>query len=655
MNPKASIVSFEGESFLQRLSVVGVWALAVLAVFAAGRGNPRVGAAPAQANVMTVVATGISVRALATSWSGSAPTLYITNASAPNRVFQLGSLLSRDNGLSLSIAGSGSTGSLGDGGAATSAQFALEEGSLVERSAVAVAMDGTIYIADTGNATIRSIAGPKSTEPGVIRSTAGRWAPRQNLVLTEPMGISVDRAGDLFIADRAAGVVDRLAADGQMEVVAHVTSPATIAVTPDGTRVFVASPETGAVFSITTETHDIKAIPSFPEPKTTDQISGAAAMESPGSNACSPSASGSTPQVCPAGLAVDAAGDLFVSDANSGRILRIDAKTSASSTVANGLNQTGALAMDASGNLYVAEQGANRIVAFAQVGTSQGSLSITPGSAAYGNEPSGGATAPQSFTVSNTSTTLTITGLNVPKTSAPADFTEQSNSCTTTLASNASCTLSVAFTPTTTGARSATLTVTDSNSADSASTALTGTGDDYQLQLASGQLSSVSVQAGAAATFNLQVVPDNVFSGTVTFVCPNNLPTNTTCTFSPPTANVTPGKPTPFTVTFQTTGIINPFKPSMFPQRIPPNIPRFPALLVMGALAMLASTAGGRRRFVPTTIGALVMVLVLLGCSKGRSQASIGATPAGTSTMAVTGNAQNASRALTITLNVVQE
>src|SRR5262249_55784941 len=152
----------------------------------------------------------------------------------------------------------------------------------------------------------------------------------------------------------------------------------------------------------------------------------------------------------------------------------------------------------------------------------------------------------------------TITGLNIPKTTTPADFTVQASSCTITLAPSASCTLSIAFTPTTTGARSDTLVVTDSNPADSASTVLSGVGDDYQLQLANGQLSSVSIQAGAAATFNLQVVPDNVFSGTVVLVCPNNLPTNTTCTFSSPSVNVTPGTPAPFSVTFQTTGIINP-------------------------------------------------------------------------------------------------
>lgn len=651
---------------MQRLPVLCAVALVALA-FAAKEGSRKVAAAePGQAarntsaissaSKVTVVATGISVRALATGSVDSALSLYLTNASAPNRVFDINSPApsTPTNTLITTIAGTGTAGSLGDGGAATSAQLALSQSSLVERSAVAVAPDGTIYVADTGNSTIRAIAGPASTEPGVMRSAAGRWAPGKSVALTEPMGIAVDRAGDLFIADRAAGTVDRLAATGQTGVLAYVTSPASIGVTPDGSTVFVASPETGAVFSISTQTNEIKIVAGFPGPAIDEEVSSAVKMTWPTSNACNGPADGSAQQICPAGLAVDSAGNLFVSDANSGRILRVDAKTSTISTIASGLSQPGALSMDAGGNLYAAEQGADRIVAFAQVGTSQGSLSLTPASATYGNEPSGGVTATQTLTLSNISSSA-ITGLSIPKATMPADFTVEANSCTATLAADSSCTLTIAFTPTTTGARSDTLAVTDSNSTDSASTVLSGTGDDYQLQLANGQLMSISVQAGNAATFNLEVVPDNVFSGTVTLVCPGNLPTNTTCAFSSPTVNVTAGTPAAFSVTFQTTGIINPFASVVLPRSIPPIFLGCAAALLAIAVGIAFFVAEGRPRFITTTLGVAAIALLLFGCSKGLSEASVGATPPGTSTMAVTGNAQNASRALTITLNVVQE
>ena len=490
---------------------------------------------------VTVFSTGIPVRAIAIDPLDS-KSLYLTRADAPAQIFEIQSanVGSTDSRLA-AVAGTSAKGSLGDGGPATSAELELNTSSLVKRSGIAITDDGALYLADTGNSTIREVAGSNSTEPGIIRSVAGRWATGQSSALAEPMGLALDQAGNLFIADHGAGVVAMLSPTGQIKLLAHVASPASIAVTPDGKTAFVASPETGAILAIDSQTNAINSVNGF----------------APVSNppACGVSAAPASVSLCPAGLAVDALGNLFVSDPNSGRILRVDAQNAHISAFASGLNAPGALAMDSRGNLYAAEQGANRILAFAQVGTSQGSLSLTPTSASYGNEPSGGVTATQSFTLSASSL---VTGLNIPKATAPADFTVQSNSCTTTLAANSSCTLNVAFTPTTTGARSATLTVTDSISTDSASTVLNGTGDDYELQLANGQLSSISVQAGAAATFNLQVVPDTVFSGTVAFVCPGNLPTNTTCAFSPASVNVTPGAPAAFSVTFQTTGIINP-------------------------------------------------------------------------------------------------
>jgi hypothetical protein len=428
-----------------------------------------------------------------------------------------------------------------------------------------------------------------------------------------------------------------LSPTAQIKLLAHVASPASIVVTPNGKMAFVASPETGAILAIDPQTNAINSVKGFQ------------AVSNP--SACGVSVASVSASMCPAGLAVDALGNLFVSDSNSGRILRVDAQNAHISTFASGLKAPGALAMDSQGNLYAAEQGANRILAFAQVGTSQGSLSLAPTSASYGNEPSGGVTATQSFTLSASSS---VTGLNIPKATAPADFTVESNNCTTTLAANSSCTLNVAFTPTTTGARSATLAVTDSISSDSASTVLNGTGDDYELQLANGQLTSISVQAGAAATFNLQVVPDTVFNGTVAFVCPSNLPTNTTCIFSPSTVNVTPGTPTTFNVTFQTTGIVNPLTTWLSVPGAPPFDFIF-TLLFLGIGASLFWLSRNRVRWIGPAVATFAVVVLLAGCKKGTDPATIGATPAGTYTMAVTGNSQNASRALTVTLNVVQK
>jgi sugar lactone lactonase YvrE len=607
------------------------------------------------ANKVSVVAAGIAPRALAAVPGSGA--IDLTNATAPNQIFTVGvpsaAGVPVSNVRIAAVAGTGATGSLGDGGAAVAAQFDLAAASLIERSGIAGGPDGTLYVADTGNATIRAIAGSLSSEPGIVRSLAGRWAAQQNINLVEPLGIALDRAGNLYIADHGAGAVDLIAAgSGQLQTLAQVASPASVAVTPDGSTVYVASPKAGAVFAINTQTRAISAV--SPRPPATSGFLHA------GPTACSTSV-----QLCPAGLAVDFAGNLFIADADRGRILRIDAQTSAASVMASGLSAPGALAFDPSGNLYAAEQGLNRIVAFAQVGTSQGSISLSPASAAFGNLANGGTSATQTFTVSNTTASTSVSGLTIPKATTPADFTLESTNCTATLPGSSSCTLSVAFTPTATGARSATFTVTDANPSDSASTVLSGTGDDYELALAPGQLMSVSVLAGNAITMSLQVVPDNVFSGVVTLVCPSNLPTNTTCTFSTPTVTVSPGTPAPFQVTFQTTGLVNPVNtlaprfPSD-PRRFPPFPAAFAALLVALCAASLVSLAWmmrrrrsplWMRRALPVLAILAVALAVLAGCK--RSVSVPGQTPIGATNMVINGNSQNTSRGVSITLNVV--
>jgi len=642
--------------------------------------NPQAGSAPASstsasmgtsgivsASKVSVVAGNIAARAVALNPFDPNAAIDLTSASALNQVFALGlpaaSSAPMANARLIAIAGTGAAGSLGDGGAATSAEVNLISTSLVERSGVAVATDGTIFLADTENATIRAIGGASSSEPGVIRSIAGKWATRQSVTIEEPLGITLDRVGNAYIADHAAGAVIVLKlADDNLATLAHIASPASIAVTPTGGNVFVASPENGQVFAINTQTKAIAV--AIGGPGTSSKEAG-----TPQSGSACASTEGAAPtQICPSGLAVDGAGNLFVADAASGRILRMDAKTGAQSAAASGLNQPGALAFDAGGNLYVAEQGMSRVVAFAQAGSAQSNITISPASGTFGNAPTGGATATQQFTLTNASSSTGVTGLTIPKATSPADFTVESNNCTVTLAANSSCTLNVAFTPTITGARSGSLAITDPTSTDSATASFTGTGDDYEIQLAANQLMSVSVQTGGAATFNLQVVPDNVFSGTVTLVCPDNLPTNTTCTFSSSTVNVSAGTPVPFQVTFQTTGVVNPIQgialggqnnwPRFF-AHFPPPFPGLPMALVFVAMVIVVAAVWtdamvGTRPLAPVLLIFALATIILAGCHSVPVNKGLGPTPAGQTNMQITGTSQNTSRALTITLSVVQ-
>ena len=136
-----------------------------------------------------------------------------------------------------------------------------------------------------------------------------------------------------------------------------------------------------------------------------------------------------------------------------------------------------------------------------------------------------------------------------------ADFTVVSKNCTVNLPASGTCLINVAFTPQGSGARTGTLTVTDSNSGDSATYDLAGTGDDYSLQLASGQSEQVTVLQGGSTTFKAMVVPDSVFGQNgemVKFQCPSNVPGFATCAFSPCPVAITPGAAVAFSVMFVT-------------------------------------------------------------------------------------------------------
>ena len=625
-----------------------------------------------------VVATGISARALTIHASGPHDLLYYTDPFTPNRVL---SLVAGDSGGNLltAVSGTGAAGFLGDGGSANSAQFDLKLDSLFERSGIAIAADGTMFIADTLNATIRSIAGPQSSEPGVIRSVAGHWAPPQNVALVEPMGIALDRAGNLYIADHGANAIVELHADtGLLETLAQVVSPSSIAVTQDGNTVFVASPETGRVISLPARgrvTTSWQANLEGLEGSSSAEVRGAAC------NAVS-----SARELCPAGLAIDDGGNLFIADANANRLLRIDGRTGTATTFARGLHSPGELAFDDKGNLYVSEQATQRILEFVGAGTTANSVTLSPTSFAFGDQPTGSSAAAQSFTLTNNSGS-TITGIAITFVGGnPADFVNSSTSCLASLANATSCTINVAFAPMAEGARSSTLTVT-SSSTITPTAALSGTGDTYTLALAPGQLDTVTVTAGNTATWMMQATNDATFTGTVTFVCPTQLPTLTFCSFTPASVNFTaPNQTIPFTASIMTTSrkpMKNPA--SELASMAGPADPRggtggslrFPAvamgLIVLCALAILPNKGWrpeGRRykvtsadrevSAVPTLQRRWVSVAALLvataaiafvgGCHHHTTVLT--GTPAGTANLILQGTAQGATRPIGITLVV---
>lgn len=104
------------------------------------------------------------------------------------------------------------------------------------------------------------------------------------------------------------------------------------------------------------------------------------------------------------------------------------------------------------------------------------SISFTPSSLPFGNQTVSGTTAALSTTVKNIGTgTLTLSSVTLTGANA-GDFAISGNTCGGSLVVNATCVVSVTFTPGAPGARIANLTFTDNAAGSPQNVALTGTG-----------------------------------------------------------------------------------------------------------------------------------------------------------------------------------
>jgi len=119
-------------------------------------------------------------------------------------------------GIISTIAGNGKQGFNGDGGPATSA-------SLYEPSGVAVDPAGNVYIADAGNLRIRKV-----DTAGIITTIAGNGkegfsgdgGPATSAELSFPVGVAVDPAGNVYIADEGSNRIRKVNTAGIISTIA---------------------------------------------------------------------------------------------------------------------------------------------------------------------------------------------------------------------------------------------------------------------------------------------------------------------------------------------------------------------------------------------------------------------------------------------------
>ena len=119
------------------------------------------------------------------------------------------------------IAGTGESGFSGDGGLAVDAQLRGPNGLLVD-------LAGNVYISDSGNRRVRkvdssgmieTIAGPG--EPGIL----GDGGPATEARLGYPRGLALDASGSLFIADTGNNSVRKVSPSGTIEPFAGSGEP----------------------------------------------------------------------------------------------------------------------------------------------------------------------------------------------------------------------------------------------------------------------------------------------------------------------------------------------------------------------------------------------------------------------------------------------
>jgi hypothetical protein len=164
-------------------------------------------------------------------------------------------------------------------------------------------------------------------------------------------------------------------------------------------------------------------------------------------------------------------------------------------------------------------------------------ISATPAIVNFGSQGVGATSAPpQPVTLTNNGGS-TLTGLSF---SVSGDYAIASNDCPVdhTLAQLKACHVNLVFTPTQAGERSGVLAVSAANLASPLGVALTGTGEDFQLQV-SGPSSAVIV-SGQTATYTVRVIPVDDSSGTLLLACAG-APQNSTCTINPSNLPITGG------------------------------------------------------------------------------------------------------------------
>jgi len=289
------------------------------------------------------------------------------------------------------VAGTGVAGFSGDGGLATSAM-------LNQPGAVAFDTSGNMFIADSQNRRVRKVnsSGIITTIAGTgVEGDTGDNGPGTSAQLHRAVDLAVDGSGNVYFADSVGNKIRRIATDGTISTVAGtgvagfsgdfgVATTATLN-TPDG----IAIDSTGNLYIADARNHRIRKVRPSDSVIFTVAGNGVGAGTDTGSfsgdNGLATQAGLNTPE----GVAVNAAGDVYIADLENYRIRKLNVTTNIITTVAGTgtdgfsgdsgpavqalLNLPWTIATDASGNIYIGDLQNNRIREVTFISASSGS------------------------------------------------------------------------------------------------------------------------------------------------------------------------------------------------------------------------------------------------------------------------------------------
>lgn len=299
--------------------------------------------------------------------------------------------------LALGLA-AGGPGALAQSGPPSTVQATAAQ--LAAPAQIAYDAAGNLYIADLNDNVIRKVdlAGIVTTVAGTgEQGFAGDGGPATSALLDSPAGVAVDAAGNIYIADThnqrvrkvSNGTITTIAGtgaagfsgDGGEATAAQLSSPTALAVDANG-NLYIAD----------TDNHRIRKISGA----TITTVAGNGEQGFFGDGGAATAAGIDSPN----GVAVDAAGNIYIADTHNQRMRKVSDGTIA--TIAgngtkayggDGGASTGALlarprglSVDAAGNIYIADSDNNRIRV---VGTT-GKISTAAGNGSQGFAGDGG-------------------------------------------------------------------------------------------------------------------------------------------------------------------------------------------------------------------------------------------------------------------------